>query len=58
VSTILRRKTDRPARSARFGRNGFGGVNGYVRVAMTYTFDIDARVARLCLHAGRLQAGV
>jgi len=25
---------------------------------MTYTVDIDLRIARLCLHAGRLQSGV
>jgi len=43
--------------SARFRRNGIRAGKGYV-VGMTYTVDIDLRVARLCLHAGRLQSGV
>jgi len=32
-------------------------ANGYVHLAMIYTFDVDTRIARFCLRAGRLQAG-
>jgi hypothetical protein len=43
--------------TARFRRNGSRAGNGYV-VGMTYTIESDLRIARLCLHAGRLQSGV
>jgi hypothetical protein len=44
-------------RGARFRRNGDGGMWSYVQHAMTYVFDIDPRIVRFCLHAGRLHAG-
>ncbi|MGX9426198.1 MULTISPECIES: hypothetical protein [Bradyrhizobium] len=44
-------------RGARFRRNGDGAMWGYVECIMTYVVDIDPRIARFCLHAGRLHAG-
>jgi hypothetical protein len=46
-----------PPADARFRRNGRSAISDYVERAMTYALDIDTRIARLCLHAGRLQAG-
>jgi len=43
--------------SARFRRNDVNAISDYVR-RMTIFFDIDPRIARLCPHAGRLQAGI
>lgn len=43
--------------SARIRRNGRGADRVYVRCAMMTEIDIDVRIVRLCLHAGRLQAG-
>jgi hypothetical protein len=43
--------------AARFRRNGRDDTEIYVWGAMIFAFDIDVRIARLCLHAGRLQAG-
>jgi hypothetical protein len=43
--------------SARFRRNGRGADRAYARCAMMIAIDIDMRIVRLCLHAGRLQAG-
>jgi hypothetical protein len=43
--------------SARFRRNVGNAIWDYVDVMMTF-FDIDPRIARLCPHAGRLQARV
>mgnify|MGYP005811500959 CR=1 FL=1 len=31
---------------------------GYAEPIMTYAIDIDPRIARSCLHAGRLHAGI
>jgi hypothetical protein len=42
----------------RFRRNGRDAVRGYVEPTMMYALDIDMRTARLCLHAGRLHAGL
>jgi hypothetical protein len=44
--------------SARFGRNGGNTFKGYVGVAMIHILDIDPRIARHCLRAGRLHSGV
>jgi hypothetical protein len=43
--------------TARFRRNVGEANRDYVSVMTTF-FDIDPRIARLCLHAGRLQAGI
>jgi hypothetical protein len=43
--------------SARFRRNGASATWRYVECIMTYVFDIDPRIARFFLHAGRLHAG-
>lgn len=44
--------------SACFGRNGCNRFKGYVVVAMIHILDIDPRIARHCLRAGRLHSGV
>ena len=44
--------------SALFRRNGCGAFKDYLDSAMTYALDIDMRIARLGLHAGRLHLGV
>jgi hypothetical protein len=44
--------------SARFRRNDRDAKKDYVMSAMIYAFDIDTRIARLCVHAGRLHLGV
>jgi len=45
-------------RRVRFRRNGRDVFKGYVELAMTHTLDINTRVTRRCLHAGRLLSGV
>jgi hypothetical protein len=42
--------------SARFRRNGCVEDRAYDRCAMMIAIDIDMRIVRLCLRAGRLQA--
>jgi hypothetical protein len=42
----------------RFRRNAGPPISDYVCQIMTYVVEIDARIARHCLHAGRLHAGV
>lgn len=44
--------------SARIRRSGRDAEKSYLLGAMIYAFDIDMRIARLCLHAGRLHSGV
>ena len=51
-----RRRADR-WRCVLFGRNTGHGGRPYVGYDMTHAFEIDPRIARRCLHAGRLQAG-
>jgi hypothetical protein len=41
----------------RFRRNGGLPITDYL-ARMTYVVEIDVRIARHCLHAGRLHAGV
>jgi hypothetical protein len=41
----------------RFRRNGGLPIADYVHDAMTYVVEIDARITRHHLHAGRLHAG-
>jgi hypothetical protein len=41
----------------RFGRNGTDAFKGYVEIIMTHVFDIDPRIARHSLRAGRLHSG-
>ena len=43
--------------TAPFRRNAGERTNHYTQAIMTYVVDIDARVARHGLHAGRLHAG-
>lgn len=43
--------------AVRFRRNGSTETSYYSQSTMAYVVDIDARTARLSLHAGRLQAG-
>jgi hypothetical protein len=45
-------------RRARFRRNGCNAFKGYIEVAMIHFLDIDLRIARHCLRAGRLHSGV
>lgn len=40
-----------------FGRDAERGGRSYVGHDMIQVLDIDPRIARHCLHAGRLQAG-
>ena len=42
---------------ALFGRDTGHGGRSYGRHDMIHVLDIDPRIARRCLHAGRLQAG-
>jgi hypothetical protein len=44
-------------RDALFGRDAGHGGRSYVHYDMTQLLNIDPRIARHCLHAGRLQAG-
>ncbi len=46
------------AKRARFRRNGHEAINDYVDRVMTKHVDIDTRIARHCLRAGRLTSGV
>jgi hypothetical protein len=48
----------RDAVRARFRRNGRGAFKNYVGLTMIHVLDIDTRVTRRCLHAGRLHSGV
>ena len=41
-----------------FGRDTARSGRSYGDHDMIHVFDIDPRIARRCLHAGRLQAGV
>jgi hypothetical protein len=43
---------------ALFGRDAGHHGRSYVHHDMTHVLDIDPRIARRCLHAGLLQAGV
>jgi hypothetical protein len=42
---------------ARFRRNGRGADRAYARCAMMIAINIDMRIVRRFLHAGRLQTG-
>jgi hypothetical protein len=44
-------------RDARFRRNVSEAGSYYTSSVMTYLVDIDPRIARFGLHAGRLHAG-
>lgn len=44
--------------NARFRRNGRNANQSYVRYVMIFVFEIDIRIARLCMRAGRLHKGV
>jgi len=44
-------------RRARFGRDAGLGGRSYVGNDMIHVLEIDPRIARRCLRAGRLQAG-
>jgi len=50
--------TPKECASARFRRNGSTAFKDHLEIAMMHAFDIDPRIARHCLRAGRLHSGV